>query len=244
MRGWLDTDVEPIKPDDAPEAVKTLRRHLRNAQGHRRNGDAQGTRRASALADKKLVAVAKMLEGRFGRHAKGAFGDKLPHFVEEAVGEMFLRLCSELRNLEAGGELYETEYFNLGVKRRVMIGAIRHVRVRHDMPSQGEINIWDYVPESVQKSEKDAAAEDGETYPIQPADPEAVAAFERVIGKRLAEELLALLDQRHRDVLILRTMKGLAWAEVAGRIRVSKRTATRYHAKAVATLKKILEERG
>jgi hypothetical protein len=75
LRGWLDTDVEPIKPDDAPEAVKTLRRHLRKARGHQRNGDAQGARRASTLADKKLVAVAKMLENRFGRHAKGAFGD-------------------------------------------------------------------------------------------------------------------------------------------------------------------------
>ena len=51
--------------------------------------------------------MAKMLEKRFGRYAKGAFGDKLPHLVEEAVGEMFTRLCSELKDLEPRAELYE-----------------------------------------------------------------------------------------------------------------------------------------
>ncbi len=242
MRGWLKTDVEPIDPDDGEEAVKALRQHLREAQESERRGERQGAKRARAQADEKLVAVAKMLENRFGRYAKGAFGDKLPHLVEEAVGEMFTRLCSELKDLEPRAELYERK-FNFCVKRRVMMDAVRRVRSQHDMPSQGEIEMWDYVPESIQKSEEEAAAAVEEVYPIQPADPEAVAAFDRVVGERLAEELIARLDGKHREVVILRTMQGLSWEEVARRVGVNWRTAMRYHDRAVKTLKQILDER-
>lgn len=243
MRGWLKTDVKPIDPDGGEEAVKALRHHLREAQQLEGRGDRQGARRAQARADEKLVAIAKLLEKRFGRYAKGAFGQKLPHLVEEAVGEMFTRLCSELKDLEPRAELYEKR-FDLCVKRRVMIGAIRHVKTQHDMPSQGEMDVWDYVPKSIQESEEQAEATVEEVYPIQPADPEALAAFDRVVGERLEEELIDRLDGKHRDVVILRTMQGLAWAEVARRVGVSERTATRYHERAVETLKQILGERG
>ncbi len=244
MRGWLKTDVEPIDPDDGEETVKVLRQHLREAQQSEARGDRQRARRARAQADEKLVAVAKMLENRFGRYAKGAFGDKLPHLIEEAVGEMFTRLCSELKDLEPRADLYERK-FNLCVKRRVIVDAIRRVRRQHGMPSQGDIEMWDYVPKSVQASEEEAqAATEEEAYPIQPADPEAVAAFDRVIGEGLVKELLARLDRKQRDVVVLRTIRGLAWAEVARSVGVSERTATRYHERAVKTLKQILEERG
>jgi RNA polymerase sigma factor (sigma-70 family) len=251
VRGWLKTDVEPIDPDDGEETVKVLRQHLREAQQSEARGDRQRARRARAQADEKLVAVAKMLENRFGRYAKGAFGDKLPHLIEEAVGEMFTRLCSELKDLEPRAELYEKK-FNLCVKRRVIVDAIRRVRRQHGMPSQGDIEMWDYVPKSVQASEEEAeAAAEEEAYPIQPADPEATAAFEEVIlafermaGKRLARELLARLEQKYRDVLMLRTMQGLTWEEVADRVGVNWRTAMRRHDRAVETLKQILDERG
>lgn len=244
MRGWLKTDVEPIDPDDGEEAVKALRQHLREAQESERRGERQDAKRVRARADEKLVAVAKMLESRFGRYAKGFFGDKLPHLVGEAVGEMFTRLCSELKDLEPRAELYERK-FNLCVKRRVIMDAIRRVRRQHDMPSQGEIEMWDYVPKSIQESEEEAdAAVEDEVYSIQPADPESVAAFDRVVGEQLAEELLGRLDGKHREIVILRTMQGLSWEEVARRVGVNWRTAMRYHDRAVETLKQILDERG
>lgn len=250
MRGWLKTNVEAINPDDGEETVRALRQHLREAQELERRGDKQGAKRARARSDEKLVAVAKMLENRFGRYAKGAFGDKLPHLVEEAVGEMFTRLCSELKDLEPRAELYERK-FNLCVKRRVILDAIRRVRRQHGMPSRGEIEMWDYVPKSIQASEEEAeAATEDDVHPIQPADPEApeafeevILAFERVAGKRLAHELLARLEQKYRDVLMLRTMEGLTWEEVAYRVGVNWRTAMRYHDRAVETLKRILAER-
>lgn len=244
MRGWLKTDVEPIDPDDGEEAVKVLRQSLREAEKLDEKGDRKGVMRVRARADEKLVAIAKMLEDRFGRYAKGAFGSKLPHLVEEAVGEMFVRLCSELKDLEPRAELYERK-FNLCMKYRVMIDAIRRVRARHNMPSQGEIAVWNYVPKSIQESEEEAAAAvEEEAYPIQPADPEAVSAFDRVVGERTAAKLLDRLDGKHRDVVLLRTMQGLAWAEVAERVGVSERTATRYHERTIDTLKQILAERG
>lgn len=242
MQGWLNTNIKPIAPNEAQETVRALRRCLRKARELRVRGDAKGAKRVRALADEKLVSIAKMLEGRFGRYAKGAFGNKLPHMVEEARGEMFTRLCSELMDLEPRAELYERR-FNYCVERRVMIGAVRSVRSQHDMPSQGEIRKWDYVPESIQRSEEEAAtAVDEEIHPIQPADPEAMVAFERVVGKRLAEELLARLDDKHRNVVVLRTMRGLAWEEVGTRVGVNWRTAIRYHERALGTLKRIFDE--
>lgn len=250
MQGWLRTNVKPVAADKGEETVRALRRDLREAQGLRATGDVKGAKRVRARADEKLVSIAKMLEGRFGRYAKGAFGGKLPHLVEEARGEMFTRLCSELMDLDPRSELYE-ENFNYCVERRVMIDAVRRVRSQHDMPSQGEIRKWDYVPKSIQESEEEAeSADDAEVYPIQPADPEAVdafeeiiVAFERMVGKRLAEELLARLEQKYRDVLILRTMRGLTWVEVGKRVGVNWRTAIKYHKRAVETLKRMCDER-
>lgn len=243
MQGWLKTNVKPIAPDKAEETVRALRRELREAQGLEARRDVRGARRVRARADEKLVSIAKMLENRFGRYAKGAFGGKLPHLVEEARGEMFTRLCSEILDLEPRAELYE-RLFNYCVERRVMIEAVRRVRSQHDMPSQGDIRKWDYVPKSIQESEEEAeSADDTEAYPIQPADPEAVAAFERIIGKRLAEEILARLEQKYRDVLILRTMRGLTWVEVGKSVGVNWRTAIRYHERAMETLKRMCNER-
>lgn len=243
MQGWLNTNIKPIAPNEAEETVRVLRQHLREAQQLEAGGDIKGARRLRARAKERLVAIAKMLEKRFGRYAKGAFGRKLPHLVEDAYGEMFTRLCSELMDLESRSELYERR-FNYCVERRVMMDAVRRVRTQYDMPSQGEIQKWDYVPKSVQESEEEAeAAVDGEVYPIQPADPEAVAAFEGMLGKRLAEELMAQLDDKYRNVVILRTMQGLTWEEVGRSVGVNWRTAIRHHEKAMEILKRISDER-
>lgn len=243
MQGWLNTNVKPIAPNKAEETVRALRQYLKKAQELEARGDVGGARRVRAQADEKLVSIAKMLEVRFGRFAKGAFGSRLPHLVEEAQGEMLTRLCSELMDLEPRAELYERR-FNYCVERRVMIEAVRRVRSQHDMPSQGEIRKWDYVPKSVQESEEQAeAAVDEEVYPIQPADPEAVTAFKRMLGKKLAEELLTHLDGKHRNVVILRTMQGLTWEEVGRRVSVNWRTAFRYHERALETLKRMFDER-
>lgn len=243
MQGWLKTNIKPIASNEAEETVRVLRQHLREAQQLEASGDIKGARRLRTRAHKRLVAIAKMLEKRFGYYAKGAFGRKLPHLVEDSCEEMFTRLCSELMDLEPRSELYERR-FNYCVERRVMIEAVRRVRTQYDMPSQGDIRKWDYVPKSVQESEEEAEAAVGEeVYPIQPADPEAVAAFEGMLGKRLAEELLAQLDEKYRNVAILRTMQGLTWEEVGRRLGVNWRTAVRYHGKAIETLKRIADER-
>ena len=46
------------------------------------------------------------------------------------------------------------------------------------------------------------------------------------------------------NVLMLRTMQGLTWDEIADRVGVNWRTAMRRHDRAVETLKRILDKRG
>ena len=166
MEGWSKKDVEPIDPKDAETAVKAFREHLREEQRLKGQGDDRGAREVRREADKLYEAIAKMLTGRFRRYAKGAFGDGLPHLVVEAQDEMNTLLCSDLMGLEPKNELYERK-FNLCVKR-LMGDAIKRTRVQYDMPANGDIAMWDYMPKSIQSSEK--RSEDEEIQQIQPQD--------------------------------------------------------------------------
>ena len=62
-------------------------------------------------------------------------------------------------------ELYERR-FNLCVKR-LMVDAVRWVRVQFDIPAQGEVAMRDYVPESLQRCEERATESEG-ALSIQP----------------------------------------------------------------------------
>lgn len=240
MEGRSGKDVEPIEPIDAEEAVKAFRGYLREERRLLTEGEITAAKRARKKADEKYETVARMLTGRFRWHAKAAFGENLPHLVEEAQREMGALLCSDLMDLEPKNELYERK-FNLCVKR-LMIDAVRRVRVRQDMPAQGEIALWDYVPESLQSAEEEN--DDGEqAQPTEIPDDAAQAAFEQMLGDGMVQRILAYVsDESQRRIFVLRVLRGLTWAEVSREVGVSVSTAKRHYGWVAESLKRVIRE--
>lgn len=226
MEGRSKKDVEPIDPEDAEAVVEAFREYLREEQRLKEQGDGWGAREIRREADKLYEAIAKVLTSRFRRYAKGAFGDSLPHLAVEAQGEMNALLCSDLMDLEPKNELYEKR-FNLCVKR-LMRDAIKRVRVQYDMPANGEIALWDYVPESIQSSEE--RSEDEETRQIQPQDDATKEILEQALGNDIVRRLLDHVpDERQRRIFVLKGIEGLTWSEVAREVGVSESTAKRHY---------------
>lgn len=241
MEGWPKKDVEPIDPRDAETAVKAFRKCLREEQRLKGQGDSRGAREVRREADKLYEAIAKVLTSRFRRYAKGAFGDGLPHLVVEAQGEMNSLLCSDLMDLEPKNELYERR-FNLCVKR-LMRDAIKRIRVQYDMPANGEIALWDYVPESIQSSEE--RSEDEETRQIQPQDDVTKEILEQTLGNDIVRRLLSHVpDERQRRIFVLKGMKGLTWSEVARAVGVSDSTAKRHYKWVRKNLQRVARQMG
>lgn len=241
MEGWSKKDVEPIDPGNAEEAVAAFREYLREEKRLKEQGDGYGSREARRKADKKYEAIAKMLTRRFRRYAKGAFGDGLPHLVVEAQDEMNALLCSDLMDLEPKNELYERR-FNLCVKR-LMRDAVKRVRVQYDMPANGEIAMWDYVPESFQGSEE--RPDDEDTQQIQPADDAAKAILEQTLGDDIVRRLLSHVpDEKQRRIFVLKGMEGLTWSKVAREVGVSESTAKRHYKWVRETLRRVARQMG
>lgn len=241
MEGWSKKDVEPIDPKDAEEAVKAFRGYLREEKRLKEQGDGRGAREARREAEKKYEAIAKTLTRRFRRYAKGAFGEDLPHLVVEAQDEMNALLCSDLMDLDPKNELYERR-FNLCVKR-LMRDAVRRVRVQYDMPANGEIAMWDYVPESLQGSEE--RPDDEETRQIQPPDDAARAILEQTLGNDIVRRLLSHVpDEKQRRIFVLKGMEGLTWSEVAWEVGVSESTAKRHYKWVRETLQHVARQMG
>jgi len=241
VEGWSKKDVEPIDPGDAEEAVKAFRGYLREEKRLKEQGDGRGAREARRQAEEKYEAIAKMLTWRFRRYAKGAFQDGLPHLVVEAQDEMNVLLCSDLMDLEPKNELYERR-FNLCV-RRLMQDAVKRVRVQHDMPAEGEIAMWDYVPESLQGSEE--KADDEGNRRIQPADDRIREILEQTLGNEVVRRLLSHVpDEKQRRILVLKSIEGLTWPEVAREVGVSERTAKRHYKWVREALRNVARQMG
>lgn len=241
MEGWSKKDVEPIDPGDAEEAVKAFRGYLREEKRLKEQGDGRGAREARREADKRYEAIVKMLTRRFRRYAKGAFGDDLPHLVVEAQDEMNALLCSDLMDLEPKNELYERR-FNLCVKR-LMRDAVRRVRVQYDMPANGEIAMWGYVPESLQGSEE--SPDDEEPRQIQPSDDATREILEQALGNEIVHRLLSHVpDEKQRRIFVLKGMESLTWSEVAREVGVSESTAKRHYKWVKETLQCVARQMG
>jgi RNA polymerase sigma factor (sigma-70 family) len=236
MEGGSQKDVEQF---DYEEAVKAFRGYLREEQRLNEEGNVRGAREARKRAGETYETIARSLTRRFRGYAKGAFGDNLPHLVDEAQDEMNTILCSDLMDLGPKNELYERR-FNLCVKH-LMIDAVRRVRVQYDMPASGEIEVWDYIPESL--TDPGEGSESEEAQPIQPVDDMAQAAFERALGDNVVRRLIERIpDQRQRSIFVLKVMEGLTWAEVAQVVGVSESTAKRHYEWVRATLEQIISE--
>lgn len=241
MEGRSKTDVEQIDPRDAEEAVKAFRGYLREENRLRERGDGRGAKEARRKAGRKYEAVARMLTRRFRGYAKGAFRDGLPHLVVEAQDEMNALLCSDLMDLEPKNELYERR-FNLCVKR-LMRDAVRRVRVQYDIPANGEIAIWDYVPDSLQSSSE--RPDDEGTRQIQPPDEATNEALEQTLGNNIVGRLLSHVpDEKQLRIFILKDMEGLTWPEVAREVGVSESTAKRHHKGVRETLRSVARQMG
>jgi len=241
VEGWSRKDVEPIDPRNAEEAVKAFRGYLREEKRLKERGDVRGGREARREADKEYEAIAKMLTKRFRKHAKGAFRDNLPHLDAEAQGEMNALLCSDLMDLEPKNELYERR-FNLCVKR-LMWDAVRRVRVQYDMPANGEIAMWDYVPESFQGSGE--RPDEEETRQIQPPDDAVKELLEQTLGNEIVRRLLnSVPDEKQLRIFVLKGMEGWTWAEVAREVGVSESTAKRHYKWVRETLQQVARQMG
>lgn len=226
MEGRSKKDVEPIDPKDAEAVVKAFRNELREEQRLRAQGDGRGAREVRREAEKLYEAIAKMLTNRFRSYAKGAFGDGLPHLVVEVQEEMNALLYSDLTDLEPKNELYERK-FNLCVKRLEQ-DAVKRVRVQYDMPADGEIAMWDYVPESIQSSEE--RSEDDEAQQIQPQDDAVKETLEQTLGNEIVRRVLSHVpDEKQRRIFVLKALEGLTWPEVAREVGVSESTAKRHY---------------
>jgi RNA polymerase sigma factor (sigma-70 family) len=241
VEGWSKKDVEPIDPGDAEEAVKAFRGYLREEKRLKEQGDGRGAREARRQAEEKYEAIARMLAGRFRRYAKGAFQDGLPHLVVEAQGEMNVLLCSDLMDLEPKNELYERR-FNLCV-RRLMQDAVKRVRVQNDMPANGEIAMWDYVPESLQGSE--GRPDDEENRRVQPADDTTREILEQILGNDIVRRLLSHVpNEKPRRIFVLKGIEGLTWSEVAREVGVSESTVKRHYKWVRETLQSVALQMG
>ena len=239
MEGWSKTDVEPIDPRDAEEAVKAFRGCLREEKRLRERGEGRGAKEARRKSGKKYEAIARMLTRRFRRYAKGAFGDDLPHLVVEAQGEMNTLLCSDLMDLEPKNELYERR-FNLCVKR-LMRDAVRRVRVQYDMPANGESAIWDYVPDSLQSSGE--RPDDEDMRQTQPPDDATSGALELTLGNNIVGRLLSHVpNEKLQRIFVLKDIEGLKWSEVAREVGVSESTAKRHHKWVRETLRRVARQ--
>jgi hypothetical protein len=234
MEGRSSNDAESVGPESAEEAVRDFRRCLREEKRLRERGDGRGAGEARRRADERYEAIAERLAGRFRRHAKGAFGGGLPHLIVEAQDEMNTLLCSDLMDLESKNELYEKR-FDLCVKR-MMQDAVKLVRVQFDMPANGEIRLWDYVPESLQRS---GDGSDNEEPNMQPPDDSTEAAFEQALKNEEVRRLLDRIPEDNQRLAFTLKALGFTWPEVARAVGVSESTAKRYCIRALEVLARV-----
>ena len=112
--------------------------------------------------------------------------------------------------------------------RRLMQDAVKNVRAQHDMPANGEIAMWDYVPESLQGSEE--GADDEGNQRIQPADDRSREILEQILGNEVVRRFLSYVpDEKQQGTFVLKSIEGLNWSEVAREVGVSESTAKRHY---------------
>lgn len=243
MSTRLETNAEPARPTKAESIVLALRDELRRSNDFGQQGKTLRARRAYERAGRKMATLAAMMKYRFGLLAEATFGEENPDLVEEAVEDIVDQLYKDLQDL---GSTSKTRYYEVSFARRASLTAldiIRRVKVRHRMRANKKDKARDHIPKSIQALEE--RAEEGNTSPLGVVDTETWAATERRFGKNLIRDVLMNLpDQKHKKVLILHTIKGCTFNEVADKVGISEKTARRYHERAISIARRTVRGRG
>jgi len=124
-----------------------------------------------------------------------------------------------------------------------MQDAVKNVRAQHDMPANGEIAMWDYVPESLQGSE-DRTDDEG-IRRLQPTDDATSEILEQTLGNDVMRRLLSHVpNEKQLRIFVLKGMEGLTWSEVAREVGVSESTAKRHYKWVRETLQHVARQMG
>lgn len=231
---------ETAGPERKVEMARALRAHLAAGRTLREQGYLEKANSEDGKAAALLEGLTSCVAGTFERYARAAFRRGPQDLAEDAVQQMFVRLCERVRAPSPGEDRWGEGLleFNSCLKR-LMHTAVRDVRRRNGMDDSG-------CPKASRSLDEPIPSADGDdealTLGEQVADPAAEAAITRAIGPHVAQQLLAELPQNQRSIFADQ-MNDITWEETARRAGVSVSTAQKRFKEARATLLRILSQR-